>query len=421
MIEKILGLWKMLGPGLVTGAADDDPSGVATYSQAGAQYGFGLLWMSLFSFPLMSAVQEMCARIGLVTGRGLAEIMRSSYSRFVLFVAVLLLFIANAFNIGADLGAMAEASRLLLPQIPFVIFISFFALVSILLQVFVPYKTYVNYLKYATFALLSYIVVGVLIGLPWAEVLKHTLVPDITFTRDQILLVCAILGTTISPYLFFWQPSQEVEEEILKGEDTVEKRMQSVSKEEIHNMRTDVWFGMFFSNLVMFFIIAVCGATLFPNGVHHIATAKDAAEALRPIAGDLSYYLFTLGILGTGFLAIPVLAGSSAYALAEAFKKEEGLYQTFTHARFFYGVIIVSVILGYVINFSGISAMDALFYSAVLNGIVAPLMLFFIVRISSSREIMGEWANTTLQKYVGWVVFAIMLLVGLAAVVEIVR
>lgn len=414
-------IWKKLGPGLVTGAADDDPSGVATYSQAGAQYGFSFLWMSLFSFPLMSVVQEMCARIGLVTGRGLAEIMRSSYSRGVLLVVVFLLFVANTFNIGADLGAMAEASRLLLPAVPFVVFVSLFAIVSIVLQVLVPYKTYVNYLKYATFALLSYIVVGIMIGLPWAEVIRHTLIPDITFTRDQILLVCAILGTTISPYLFFWQPSQEVEEEILKGEDTVEKRMQSVTKDEIKDMRTDVWFGMFFSNLVMFFIIAVCGATLFPNGIHHIETAKDAAEALRPIAGDFSYYLFTLGILGTGFLAIPVLAGSSAYALAEAFRKPEGLYQTFTQARFFYGVIITSVILGFLINFSGISAMDALFYSAILNGIVAPIVLFFIVRISGSREAMGDWANSKLQNYVGWGVFGIMLLVGLAAAVEIVR
>ena len=300
-----------LGPGLTTGAADDDPSGIATYSQTGAQYGFQLLWLSLFSFPLMAVVQEMCARIGLVTGEGLAANIRRYYSKKVLYLCTSLLFVANTFNLGADLGAMAKVTQLLVPGVAFVILVTFFALVSLLLQIFTTYARYAKYLKYLTLILLSYVLTAFMINLDWSHIVLSALVPSISFSRSQLLLICAILGTTISPYLFFWQTSQEVEEEILRGKETLELRQEKTTKKEIRRMRTDVWSGMFFSNLIMFFIIVVCAATLAAHGITNIGTADQAAAALRPLAGEGAYLLFALGIIGTGMLAIPTLAGLS--------------------------------------------------------------------------------------------------------------
>jgi NRAMP (natural resistance-associated macrophage protein)-like metal ion transporter len=315
--------WHALGPGLTTGASDDDPSGIATYSQAGAVHGFGFLWLSIWTFPLMSAVQEMCARIGMVTGRGLAGNIRLHYSKRVLRFATLLLFSANAFNIGADLGAMAKAVQLLAPSTPFWSIVIGFAVLSLLLQVFTPYEKYARYLKWLALVLLSYIVSALLAHIDWGAALHQTLAPHIEFSKETLLLICAILGTTISPYLFFWQTSQEVEEDIARGNTTLRLRRSATNPAQIKSMRIDVWTGMFLSNVVMFFIIAACGGVLFPNGITNIESAAQAAEALRPFAGEATYYLFALGIIGTGMLAIPVLAGSSSYALAESMHWKE--------------------------------------------------------------------------------------------------
>src|SRR5581483_7131903 len=337
--------WHMLGPGLTTGASDDDPSGIATYSQTGAQYGFQLLWLSAFTFPLMAVVQEMCARIGLVTGRGLAGAIRNHFSRRVLYICTTLLFAANTFNIGADLGAMAKGVQLIEPKWGFGWLVIGFALLSMLLQIFTPYARYAKYLKWLAMVLLAYVASALLAHLNWGNVLKHAVIPSISFTKDQLLLICAILGTTISPYLFFWQTSQEVEEQILQGKTNLPMR-RGATKADVRSMRIDVWSGMFLSNLVMFFIIAACGALLFSHGVTKIQTASQAAEALRPFAGNATYWLFAIGIIGTGMLAIPVLAGSSSYAFAESLSLREGLYRKLGQARPFYGIMIISMLVG---------------------------------------------------------------------------
>lgn len=411
--------WNILGPGLVTGAADDDPSGIATYSQVGAQTGFGLIWSSLFSFPLMVAVQEMCARIGLATGIGLASNIKTHYSKKVLMALTGLLLFANIFNIGADLGAMAKAVQLLWPSASFTLLIFFFAITSLVLQIFVSYKKYSAYLKYLTFVLFAYVATALSVEVNWAEVLRHTFWPDFSFTKETVILLCAVLGTTISPYLFFWQSSQEVEEQILHGEKTVEKRRLGTNEQDIKNMRIDVISGMFVSNLVMFFIITACSVTLYSNGIFDIQTAEEAALALRPFAGDFAYVLFTLGILGTGLLAIPVLSGSSSYALAETFGWKAGLYRKLNQATSFYGVMIVSVLLGLSMNFVGIDPIDSLIYAALFNGIVSPVMIFFILRLSGDGAIMGKFKNGFWANAMGWLAFVLISLVGVSAVVSI--
>lgn len=415
VVRKTKDYWHMLGPGLTTGASDDDPSGIATYSQVGAQYGFGLLWMSPWTFPLMSVVQEMCARIGLVTGRGLAHNIRVYFSRRVLMLSTVLLFTANTFNIGANLGAMAQATLLLQPSLSPGWLVVGFALISLLLQIFTPYVKYAKYLKWLALILLSYILSAVLAGLDWGEILKNGFIPHIAFTQDQILLVAAVLGTTISPYLFFWQTSQEVEGQILQGKLTVHAR-RPTDTSEIRRMRFDVWSGMFLSNAVMFFIIAASGAILFPNGITNIESASQAAEALRPFAGDATYFLFAIGIIGTGLLAIPVQAGSSSYALAESLGWKEGLYRNLDQAKAFYGIIIISMLVGLGINFIGIDPIKALIYAAIANAIVAPLILFFIVKISSNKKYMGHWVNRKLTTLIGWLVVGIMTLASIGAI-----
>lgn len=407
--------WHNLGPGLTDGAADDDPSGIATYSQTGAQYGLQLLWLSAFTFPMMAFVQEMCARIGLVTGRGLAGSIRVHFSKKVLYICTILLFFANTFNIGADLGAMAKAAQLMSPGLNFGVMVLAFAVVSLGLQIFTPYAKYAKYLKYLALVLLAYVASAIMAHLDWNDVLHHAFIPHINFSKDQILLICAILGTTISPYLFFWQTSQEVEEQISGGNTTLASR-QGTDPKAIRKMRVDVWSGMFLSNMVMFFIIAVCGATLFSHGITNIQTASDAAEALRPFAGNASYWLFSLGIIGTGLLAIPVLAGSSSYAIGESMKWKGGLNQKLGQARSFYGIIMISVIIGFAINFVGLDPIKALIYSAVLNGITAPIILATIVIISSNKKVMGEWANRRIVTYIGWLVTILMTIAGTAAI-----
>ncbi len=414
--QRAKNYWHMLGPGLTTGASDDDPSGIATYSQAGAAHGFGFLWLSLWTFPLMSTVQEMCARIGMVTGRGLAGNIRIYYSRRLLRYTTLLLFGANAFNIGADLGAMAKAVQLLRPSLDFGWLVVGFAVLSIMLQVLTPYARYAKYLKWLALVLFSYIISAMLAHIDWGLAIHHTIVPRIVINKDSMLLISAILGTTISPYLFFWQTSQEVEEDIQDGKTTLRMRRSATAPEQIKKMRVDVWSGMLLSNLVMFFIIAASGWLLFPNGITNITSAAQAAQALRPFAGDTTYFLFALGIIGTGMLAIPVLATSTSYAVSESLRWKGGLHRTLHQAHAFYGVIIISMLVGLGLNFVGLDPIKALIYSAAANGIVAPFVLFYIVKLSSNKKVMGHWVNRRSTSAIGWFTTIIMAVTGLAAI-----
>lgn len=420
VIKKTGDYWHALGPGLTTGASDDDPSGIATYSQTGAQYGFQLLWMAALTFPLMAIVQEMCARIGLVTGRGLAGTIRLHFPRRVLLLCTSLLFIANSFNLGADLGAMAQATQLLRPSLSFGWLVVGFSALCLGLQIFTPYARYAKYLKWLALVLLSYVASAILAHLNWGTVLKGAIVPSMTLGKDQIILICAILGTTISPFLFFWQTSQEVEEQIAAGKTTVALR-QGADSAAIKSMRIDVWSGMFLSNLVMFFIIAACGAVLYPHGITNIQTSSQAAQALKPFAGNASYTLFALGVIGTGLLAIPILAGSASYAVAESFRWKSGLSRNLSQARAFYGVMIIAMLVGLSINFIGLNPIKALIYAAVANGFVAPLVLGLIVLISGNKKIMGHWVNRRLTTGLGWGITGIMLVSGIAAIIALLQ
>jgi len=406
---------RKLGPGIITGAADDDPSGITTYSQTGAQYGTSLIWLALWVYPLVATIQEMCARIALVTGRGLASNIKSAYSRKILYVCTILLFFANTLNIGADLGAMAKAIQLITPNSSFIFLVIFIGIASLFLEILVPYRKYSQYLKWLVLAVFSYIITGLIINMDWSSLLYDGIIPHITFSKSQILLITGVLGTTISPYLFFWQTSQEIEEEVEKGQTSIRSR-KGTNYTEIKEMRMDIWVGMFLSNVVMFFIIAVCANTLFVNGITDIETAADAALALTPLAGHWATLLFSIGIIGTGLLAIPVLAGSTAYAISESLNKKEGLYRKFKTAHTFYGIIIISIIIGILINFIGIDPIKALIYSAIANGIVAPVILIFIVKISSNKKVMGEFKNSTTVKIVGWITTILMGVTAIAAI-----
>jgi NRAMP (natural resistance-associated macrophage protein)-like metal ion transporter len=402
---------RSLGPGLITGASDDDPSGIGTYSQTGAQFGYAQLWLALFSFPLMAAVQEICARIGLQTGAGLAENIRKNYPRSVLYVCVSLLVVANTINLGADLGAMAAAAQLLL-GLPFVAWLVFMTLITAVLEIFVDYKHYARVLRFLTFSLFAYIFVVFVVPQDWGLALRSTVIPTVQFNKDFLLNIVAILGTTISPYLFFWQASEEVEEEIDEGRATPAERT-GVSQVELKWMRTDVTAGMFFSNVIMWFIIVTTASTLFRNGIGNIDSAPKAAEALRPIAGEYAYLLFAAGIIGTGLLAVPILAGSAAYAVAETFQMREGLYRTLKEARGFYGVIALSTLVGAGMNFLGINPIQALYYTAVLNGLIAPPLLVMIMLIGGNRQIMEDNVNGPVARTLGWLT---TLLMGVAAI-----
>lgn len=410
-IKNARNYWKTLGPGLTTGAADDDPSGIATYSQAGAGYGFNLLWLAAFTFPLMAVVQEMCARIGLVTGQGLAANIRTYYHRWVLYLCAFLLFFANTLNIGADLGAMAKATQLLDGNLNFEFLVLAFALISLALQIFTTYEKYARYLKWLALVLVSYIFSALATKLDLKELAQKAVWPSVEFSKDQMLLITGVLGTTISPYLFFWQTSQEVEEQILAGKTTIKLREGATSK-EVKEMRVDVWSGMFLSNLVMFFIIAACAATLFANGITNITSAEQAAQALRPIAGDFAYLLFTLGIIGTGMLAVPVLAGSAAYALSESFGWKYGLYRRLKEANAFYGVIIISTLIGLGINFLHLDSIKVLIWTAVVNGLIAPVILILILLLSSNKKVMGDKVNGLVTMVLGWTITILMAACG---------
>jgi len=414
--KKASRFWNILGPGFTTGAADDDPSGIATYSQAGAQFGLHLLWLAAFSFPLMGIVQEMCARIGIATGRGLAANIKRHFPRPVLYTLTILLVFANTLNIGADLGAMAQSTLLLFPQFRFGYVVIAFAVLSLGLQIFLSYSTYAKYLKWLALILLAYVFSSLSVkGVDWLSVIRHAFTPEIVFSKSTLLMICAILGTTISPYLFFWQTSQEIEEEIAKGETSIKKRKAAVTPHGIKNMRIDVWFGMLFSNVIMFFIITATAFTIFGQS-GSITTAADAAVALKPFVGDLAYLVFTLGIVGTGLLAIPVLAGSATYAVSESLGLKEGLNKKWFQAVPFYVILILSVLVGMSINFLQIDTIKALIYSAVLNGVVAPFILAAIVILSQNKKVMGREVNNKVTTMLGWGVVVIMTVVSIFAI-----
>jgi NRAMP (natural resistance-associated macrophage protein)-like metal ion transporter len=405
-IGRVRRFFANLGPGLITGAADDDPSGISTYSVTGAAFGYLPLWTALFSFPLMAAVQLMCARLGLVTGRGLAGVVRLHYPRPVLWGACTLLIVANVFNIGADLGGMAEATEMM-TGINSHYWTPVYTVLIISLLFFSSYRHIARLFKWLTFVLFAYIAAAFLVRPDWVSVLSATLVPRVEWSSAFLATFVGILGTTISPYLFFWQASQEVEDERAKGRIALEQR-EGATDEELGIARTDIVTGMFFSNLVMYFIILTTAATLHAQGQTNIETAREAAEALRPLAGDGAYLLFTLGLVGTGMLAVPVLAGSAAYAMAESMEWRGTFEDRPRLSRKFYAIVAVSMVLGLILDFVGFNALKMLFYSAVLNGVLAPPLVVLIVLLTSNPQVMGTRVSSRTLSYLGWATAAIM-------------
>ncbi len=409
--NKVLKFFTLLGPGLVTGAADDDPSGIATYSQTGAQFGYGQLWTALYMLPFMMAVQESCARIGLVTGKGIAAVVKQHYSRTVLYSVVALVVIANTINIGADIGAMAAAAQLLVPA-PFIVLTLVFTITILLLEIFTLYKAYSKILKWLAITLLAYPLTVFMIHQPWATILRATVVPHFEFSFGFLFIITGVLGTTISPYMFFWQASQEVEEQ--KEKHLVNKGKPMVSWLHIKRMRIDNNFGMIFSEFATWCIIVVGANVLHSGGVLDVKTAADAAKALEPLvhtfpnAGFLSKVIFSVGIIGLGLLAVPVLSGSAAYAVSEAFNWRASLNYKLKRARGFYAVITVATLVGLLINFIGIDPVKALVYAAVLNGVAAVPLLFLIVNIAGNQEIMGEYKSGLFSKTLLWFTFFAM-------------
>ncbi len=396
----------VLGPGVITGAADDDPSGISTYSVAGAAYGYATLWITLLTFPLMAAVQLMCARLGIVTGQGLAAAVRSNYPRWVLWGACSILVVANVINIGADLGGMAEATQLITGIRPF-LWIPIYAVLILGLLIWTSYKLIARVFKWMTLVLFAYVLTSFFAHVDWKQALVVTLVPHLEWSRGFLAVLVGILGTTISPYLFFWQAAEEVEEDRAKGRTTVAQRKGATIK-ELKDARADTVAGMFFSNFIMYFIILTTAATLHAHGHTQIATAREAAEALRPLAGNGAYLLFTLGLIGTGMLGVPVLVGSSAYAVAEGANWRGSMADRPKRARAFYGVMAVAMGLGFALNYMGLNAVKMLFWSAVINGLLAPPLILLVILLTSSREVMGKHVNSRMLKYLGWATFAVM-------------
>jgi NRAMP (natural resistance-associated macrophage protein)-like metal ion transporter len=407
---KLIRFWKLLGPGLVTGASDDDPSGIATYSQAGAQYGLSTLWTALITFPLMAAIQEMCARIGLVTSQGLTGTLKTNYSKPILYLMVLFSFPAIIMNIGADIAGMGAVGNLLFPSIHAIFFSVAFTLLLLVLIIYLPYQKFAAILKYLSMVLLIYLVVPFLYKQDWIAVIKGTFIPTITFDKNYIGILVGILGTTISPYLFFWQATMSVEDRKHK------KNLLVLNKKIMLDMKQDVDFGMFFSNLVMFFIILTTGTVLFNGGIHQIDTVEQAALALKPLAGEFAYLLFAIGVIGTGLLAIPVLCGSLSYIITETFGWEQGLDKKFHEAKAFYIIIAVSLILGLLMNYIGISPIKALIWSAILYGLTAPVLIAIILHIANNKKVMGEFTNGKLSNILG---FLTLILMTIAAVIMI--
>ena len=412
---------KSLGPGLITGASDDDPSGIATYSQTGASFGLGMLWMALFQYPMMAVVQEMCARIGITEGDGLAFVMMKKYSKKVVLPIASLLLIANTINIGADIGAMGASIRLLIPQLPFLVPTLLFTGLILFAEIVIPYHKYVKILKYLTMSLFAYVITAMIVGGTFEELFIASVVPHIEFTSEFAMMFVAILGTTISPYLFFWQTSQEAEEDLDKKKiKDIDVGKPDIAKKELKVMRADVAIGMLFSQLIMWAIIVTTAGSLHTHGITDIQTSDQAAKALEPAvksfpnSGEISKVVFSLGIIGTGLLAVPVLAGSSAYALSDVFGWKQGLNKKFGQAKSFYVVIAASTLIGLWINFSDIDPIKALVYAAVINGVTAVPILYTIMKIANDKKILENRVNRRFSNVLGWATVSIM---GISVVV----
>jgi len=401
-----------LGPGLITGAADDDPSGISTYSVTGASFGYAPLWTALFSFPLMASVQLMCARLGMVTGLGLAGVVRRTYPRWILWGACSLLIVANVVNIGADLGGMADATKMM-TGVNSLVWTPIYAILITSLLFWTSYRFIAKIFKWLTLVLFAYVITAFLAHPDWRAVLHSTFVPHFEWSSKYIATFVGILGTTISPYLFFWQAAQEVEEERKQGRHTVKER-EGATDQELRKSRTDVLTGMFFSNLVMYFIILTTAATLHAHGKTTIDTAQQAAEALKPLAGNGAYLLFTLGLIGTGMLGVPVLAGAAAYAVAEAGNWRGTLEDKPRLAKKFYAIVAAAMVLGLALDYAGFNAVKMLFWSAVLNGVLAPPLIVLVVLLTSNKKIMGERVNPPLLKWLGWATAVIMAVAAIA-------
>jgi NRAMP (natural resistance-associated macrophage protein)-like metal ion transporter len=394
-----------LGPGLITGCADDDPSGISTYSMAGASFGYGLLWTALISFPLMVSLQLMCGRLGMVTGRGLAGVVRRRYPRWVLWGACSLLIVANVINIAADLGGMADATHML-TGVSSLVWLPLYTALIIVFLLWSSYRQIARIFKWITLVLLAYVGTAFFAGVDWRQALVATLRPQLVWSRDYLAVLVGILGTTISPYLFFWQASQEVEEERAQGKTLAQRK--GATDEDLRRLRVDVLTGMFASNFIMYFIILTTAATLHVHGVVKIETARQAAEALRPLAGNAAYLLFTLGLIGTGMLGVPVLAGSCAYAISEAAAWRGSLDKKPRGARKFYGVLAAAMTMGLVIDYAGFDAVKMLFWSAVVNGLLAPPLILLVLLLTSDRSVMGDRINSSVIRTLGWITFTIM-------------
>jgi NRAMP (natural resistance-associated macrophage protein)-like metal ion transporter len=413
-LKSLSQIIKALGPGVITGAADDDPSGIATYSQAGAKFGLGMLWMTLFLLPTMIVIQEMCARIGLLSGNGLAALIKKKYSAKVVYPISSLLLIANIINIGADLGAMSASIKIIFPGVPFVVTTLLFSVFIIVSEIFVPYDKYVKVLKYLVLSLFAYVLTAVIVGGNLSQIF-FTIIPTINFSSDYAIMFVAVIGTTISPYLLFWQTSEEAEEDVAKHRiKEIGKGKPKVSPKEIMLMKEDIGIGMFFSQLIMWSIIITSAGSLYFAGITDIQTADQAASSLEPLvknfpnAGQIAKLIFAFGIIGTGLLAIPVLAASSAFALSDTFGWKEGLEKKFSQAKSFYSVIVASTLIGVWVTFSNVNPIQALILSAVINAVVTVPILFIVLRLANDKKILQDKVNSRFSNIIGWFTFAIM-------------
>ncbi|MGH9973712.1 MAG: NRAMP family divalent metal transporter [Nitrososphaeraceae archaeon] len=413
-LKSVPQIIKALGPGVITGAADDDPSGIATYSQAGAKFGLGMLWMTLFLLPTMIVIQEMCARIGLLSGNGLAALIKKKYSAKVVYPISSLLLIANTINIGADLGAMSASIKIIFPGVPFVVTTLLFSVFMIVSEIFVPYDKYVKVLKYLVLSLFAYVLTAIIVGGNLSQIF-FTIIPTINFSSDYAVMFVAVIGTTISPYLLFWQTSEEAEEDVAKHRiKEIGKGKPKVSPKEIMLMKEDIGIGMFFSQLIMWSIIITSAGSLYFAGISDIQTADQAASSLEPLvknfpnAGQIAKLIFAFGIIGTGLLAIPVLAASSAFALSDTFGWKEGLEKKFSQAKSFYSVIVASTLIGVWVTFSNVNPIQALILSAVINAVVTVPILFIVLRLANDKKILQDKVNSRFSNIIGWFTFAIM-------------
>ncbi len=401
-VNRFTRFWRNLGPGLITGASDDDPSGIATYTKAGAMFGLSTLWTAVVAYPLMVGIQEMCARIGIVTRMGLTGVLKKHYPKPFLYLMILFSVPAIIINIGANIQAMGAVTNMLFPAFNAHLASVFFTVLLLVLMVFLPYRPIASALKYLCLSLLLYLLVPFWVKLDWLAVLKHTLIPSIRLEKEYLLVLVAIFGTTVSPYLFFWQTSMEVEE--AEGH----RNTVMVDKKLISNMRTDVDFGMLLTCIVFFFIILSTGTVLYNQGLHHVTTVQEAATALRPLVGDKAYWFFGIGIIGTGLLSIPVLAGAISYILAESFDWKEGLNKKWHEAPGFYFIMAVALLLGLLFDLVGVSTMQALFYSAILYGLTAPVLIALLLHISNNYAIMGQFVNGRWSNFWGWTTLVLM-------------